>query len=225
MHAIPSSDLPADLPHNLPPGLPSGLRRRPIIGILRDCPLRHVEAIAAVAVQGGVDVLEVTLDSERPLDQISLIRDAHPTAEVGVGSVRSAQDVAPAVSAGATFVVSPIVDARVIAAASDLGVPSLPGAATPTEIEQAVRHGATAVKVFPAAQLGGPAYLRAVLAPLGSPPLVPTGGVDAATAPEYLQAGAVAVALGGSLFPPRAMEVGDTATIERLVRDLARAIP
>jgi 2-dehydro-3-deoxyphosphogluconate aldolase/(4S)-4-hydroxy-2-oxoglutarate aldolase len=91
-----------------------------------------------------------------------------------------------------------------------------PGAATPTEIERAIRLGATAVKVFPIEQLGGPAYVRAILSPLGSPPLIPTGGVGVEDIPRYLEAGAVAVGLGGALFPRSALDSGDTATVARL---------
>jgi 2-dehydro-3-deoxyphosphogluconate aldolase/(4S)-4-hydroxy-2-oxoglutarate aldolase len=165
-------------------------------------------------------VIEVTLDSERPLDQIATIRDAFPDVEVGAGSVRRAEDVAAAVGAGASFIVSPIVDEEAIRAARELGVAALPGAATPTEIDQARRHGATAVKVFPIEQLGGPAYIQAILFPLGSPPLIPTGGVTVDSIPLYLRAGAVAVGLGGTLFPKPALESGDTSTVARLAMEV-----
>lgn len=200
--------------------LPTGLERVPVIGILRGCPFRYAEAVAGAAIGAGLTVIEVTLDSERPLDQIATIRDAFPDVEVGAGSVRRAEDVAAAVGAGASFIVSPIVDEEAIRAAREFGVAALPGAATPTEIDQARRHGATAVKVFPIEQLGGPAYIQAILSPLGSPPLIPTGGVTVDSIPLYLRAGAVAVGLGGTLFPKPALESGDTSTVARLAMEV-----
>jgi 2-dehydro-3-deoxyphosphogluconate aldolase/(4S)-4-hydroxy-2-oxoglutarate aldolase len=206
------------------PILPAGLDQNPVIAILRGCPLRHAVAMAGAAIRAGLTVIEVTLDSERTFEQIAAIRSAHPEAEVGVGTVRHAEEVAPAVEAGAGFVVSPIVDDDVIRAADAFGVASIPGAATPTEIERAVRKGATAVKVFPADQLGGPAYLKTIRAPLGSPPLIPTGGVTAGSIREYLKAGAVAVGVGGTLFPNMALHEGDVTTVERLAKEIVAAV-
>lgn len=202
------------------PSLPAGLEHQPVIAILRGCPFRYAEAIAGAAIGAGLTVIEVTLDSERPLDQIAAISAAFPGVEVGAGSVRRAEEVAPAVEAGARFIVSPIVDQDTIRAAVELGVASIPGAATPSEIEEARRHGATAVKVFPVEQLGGPGYIRAILSPLGSPPLIPTGGVSVESVPEYLAAGAIAVGVGGALFPKATLEKGDTNAVERLAKEV-----
>lgn len=206
------------------PILPAALDRNPVIAILRGCPLRHAVAVADAAIGAGLTVIEVTLDSERALDQIALISSAHPDAEVGVGTVRRVDEVAPAVDAGARFVVSPIVDADLIRSAAELGVASIPGAATPTEIDHAFRSGATAVKVFPIEQLGGPGYIRAIRSPLGSPQLIPTGGVEAGSIAEYLAAGAVAVGVGGTLFPRTALAEGDAVTVERLAKEIVAAV-
>lgn len=200
------------------PSLPAGLDHRPLIAILRGCPFRHAEEMAGAAIGAGLQVIEITLDSERPLDQIAAISAAYPEVEVGAGTVRRGEDVAAAVSAGARFIVSPIVDRGIIEAAAELGIASLPGAATPSEIEAALRHGATAVKVFPVEQLGGPDYIKAVLSPLGNPPLIPTGGVSVESIPQYLGAGAIAVGLGGALFPTAALKSADAATVARLAK-------
>lgn len=206
------------------PNLPAGLNQHPVVAILRGCPVRHAEAIAGAAIGAGLTVIEVTLDSERPLDQIAAIGRAFPAAEVGAGTVRHVTEVSPAVEAGARFIVSPVVDADIIAAAVELGVASIPGASTPSEIEQARRRGATAVKVFPIEQLGGPGYIRAILTPLGNPPLIPTGGVTVASIPDYLEAGALAVGIGGTLFPKRALESGDTDTVGRMAKEVVEAV-
>ena len=207
------------------PNLPQALETRPVIGILRGCPLSHARAIAGAAIAGGLTVIEVTLDSERPFEQIAAIRAAYPEADVGVGTVRAAEQVGPSVEAGATFIVSPIVDSGVITTAVEHGVAAIPGAATPTEIDHALRLGATAVKVFPIDQLGGPGYIRAIRSPLGDPPLIPTGGVDAGSISEYLRAGAIAVGLGGTLFPRAAIAEGDGDTVARLASEIVEALP
>ena len=203
-----------------PPSLPPDLTKTPVVAILRGCPPAHAEVMAGAVIAAGLTVIEVTLDSESPLEQVANIRQAFPQAKVGVGSVRRAYQVAPAVAAGASFVVTPVVASEVLAAALEAEVACIPGAATPTEIDLATRLGATAVKVFPADLLGGAAYVRAVMSPLGSPALIPTGGVTPATVVAYLRAGAVAVGLGESLFPRSALEAGDADTVARLAKEV-----
>jgi 2-dehydro-3-deoxyphosphogluconate aldolase/(4S)-4-hydroxy-2-oxoglutarate aldolase len=195
-----------------------------VVAILRGCPPAHLEAIAGAAIGAGLTVIEVTLDSESPLEQVARLRKKFPQANVGVGSVRRIDQVAKAVAAGASFVVTPVVASAVMAAALEEEVACIAGAATPTEIDLATRLGATAVKVFPADLLGGPAYIRAVMSPLGSPALIPTGGVSPADVAEYLRAGAVAVGLGGSLFPRSALETGDAGTVARLAEEVMESL-
>ncbi len=196
----------------------------PVIGILRRCPPRHVGDVAIAAHEAGLTALEITLDSTRPFDAIRALIAAHPGLAVGAGTVRSVGEVTLAVEAGARFIVSPHLDPEVIAAASAAGVVSIPGAATPTEVWRATTGGADLVKVFPARELGGPAYLEAIRAPLGQPALVPTGGVDASNAAAFLEAGATALGVGGGLFPADALQSGDIAEVERRCRCLVAAI-
>ena len=113
---------------------------------------------------------------------------------------------------------SPVVDFGVIAACAEFGLPCIPGAATPTEIHAALGAGAAAVKVFPASALGGPAMIAAIAGPLGHPPLIPTGGIDAASVADYLAAGAVAVGAGSGMFAPEALRSGDVERVRRDVR-------
>ncbi len=204
--------------------LTTALARVPVIGILRGCPPEHVSAVAATAQEAGLTALEVTLNSERPFDAIRILAEAHPDLSIGAGTVRLASQVTQAVEAGARFIVSPQLDTQVIAAAAVAGVTSVPGAATPTEIWEATQEGADLVKVFPARELGGPAYVKAVLGPLGSPALVPTGGVDASNAAAFLEAGSTALGVGGALFPRDALESGDTVEVGRRCRSLMAEI-
>ncbi|WP_069622432.1 bifunctional 4-hydroxy-2-oxoglutarate aldolase/2-dehydro-3-deoxy-phosphogluconate aldolase, partial [Streptomyces niveus] len=122
---------------------------------------------------------------------------------VRAGTVLTAADAHAVHRAGADFVVTPAV-CEGVTAARELGLPVLAGVMTPTEIVAALRAGACAVKIFPAAQAGGPAYLRALQGPFPDVPFVPVGGVDAAAARAYLDAGALAVGIGSPL-------VGDAA--------------
>jgi 2-dehydro-3-deoxyphosphogluconate aldolase/(4S)-4-hydroxy-2-oxoglutarate aldolase len=213
---VPSDDVNIDLFE--------ALQRSPAVGILRGCPLRHIEAIAGAAIAGGFTVLEVTLDSPEPYRSIERIADSATTVLVGAGTVRTTTDVEKAVDSGAAFLVSPLVEPSVIAEAVRRNVPIFPGAATPTEISHAVRSGAAAVKVFPASHLGGPGYIRAISGPLGHPRLVPTGGVTIENASPFLSAGAFAVGVGGSVFSREDLESGDAERVRAAAFSLIEAI-
>lgn len=143
---------------------------------------------------------------------------------IGAGTVRTTGDVQLAAAAGASFIVSPMLSVSVVKAAADHDLICLPGASTPTEIWAALEAGADAVKVFPARELGGPAFLRAIGGPLGRPPLVPTGGVATGDAAAYLTAGALAVGVGGSVFPSDALASGDTLQVGSLAAELVRSL-
>jgi 2-dehydro-3-deoxyphosphogluconate aldolase/(4S)-4-hydroxy-2-oxoglutarate aldolase len=207
-----------------PGSLFEALDRLPAVGILRGSPVAHLGAIAAAAVAAGFTVLEVTLDSPGPLEGIGLLQKAHPDVVVGAGTVRTEAEAEEAIAAGARFIVTPMLDPEVVTTCVTAGIPVVPGAATPTEIWRALDLGASAVKVFPARELGGPAYLRAVLGPLGRPPLVPTGGVGTDNAAALLEAGALAVGVGGSVFPADALRDGDAGRVGSLASALVRSI-
>jgi 2-dehydro-3-deoxyphosphogluconate aldolase/(4S)-4-hydroxy-2-oxoglutarate aldolase len=201
------------------------LGKVPVIGILRGCPPDRVEEVAAAAVDAGILTLEVTFDSEAAPLQIARLRGAFPEAAIGAGTVLEMADLERALSNGASFIVTPVIEEDIVIACRDLRLPCLVGAATPTEIWRAHRLGAEGIKVFPAEQLGGPAYLAALRSPLGPLALVPTGGVEAANARAYLESGAVALGVGSSLFPRQAMQDGDLGTIERAIEHLVAALP
>jgi 2-dehydro-3-deoxyphosphogluconate aldolase/(4S)-4-hydroxy-2-oxoglutarate aldolase len=144
---------------------------------------------------------------------------------VGAGTVLSVGDAEEAVDAGARFLVSPVVDAAVIRRAAELGVASLPGAHTPTELLAAHQAGAPLLKLFPA-PAGGPAWLRSVLAPLPFLRVVPTNGVDLDNAAEWLAAGAWALGFVASLFAPEDLREHRWDRIEeRAARILSQVRP
>lgn len=201
------------------------LGRVPVIGIVRRCPPDRVVELVGAARAAGLRVVEVTFDSQEPARQIADLRAAYPDLTVGAGTVTDLDQLEAARRVDAAFVVTPALVEEVVRSCRELGVPCVPGAASPTEIWGAHRAGASAVKVFPAAHLGGPAYLRAIRAPLGEVPLVPTGGVGPDDAADYLRAGAVALGMGSALFPREALEQGDARVVEervgRLIEKLA----
>ncbi|MCW2740995.1 MAG: hypothetical protein JWR45_1417 [Blastococcus sp.] len=191
-----------------------------LVAILRGRSGERLSAACDRLLEAGVRCLEITLNTPGALTVAGrLAGDAAPGVEVGVGTVRRPEEVDAAADAGATFVVAPNMSPAVGERAAERGLGWFPGALTPTEIATAWDLGATAVKVFPAGSAGGPRYLREVRAPLDDILLVPTGGVSVEDVPGYLQAGAVAVGMGGPLIG-RALE--DDEDLLRL-GDRARA--
>lgn len=171
-----------------------------IIAILRGDFEGREEEIVSALVDGGITAVEVTLNSPDALKSIDrLARGFGSRIAVGAGTVLTVGEVVRAAGAGARFIVSPNRDTRVIAETRRLNLVSLPGCFTPSEIVEALDAGADAVKIFPADTLG-PAYIRAVRAPLGAVRLVPTGGVTPEKAREYFAAGAWAVGVGSELL-------------------------
>lgn len=198
----------------------------PAVAILRGGTGEHVEAVVDTLVGAGVRAIELTTNTPRWREGTAwTARRFGDGVSVGVGTVLDPEQVDEAADLGASFVVSPHLDPAIGARAHERGLGWYPGAATPTEIVRAWRLGARAVKVFPAAQLGGPAYLRQVLAPLDFVDVVPTGGIGVDDAADYLAAGAVAVGLGSPLVGD-ALGTGDTVALrsraERLVAGLGR---
>lgn len=198
----------------------------PAIAILRGGNGEHVEDVIATLVDTGVRAIEITTNTPRWREGIAWATERYGTAaSIGVGTVLEPRQLDEAAAAGAVFAVSPHLDAELGERAHERGLGWYPGAATPTEIVRAWRLGARAVKVFPAAQLGGPAFLKQVLAPLDFVDVIPTGGIGVDDASDYLAAGAVAVGLGSPLVGD-ALTSGDLDALRaragRLVAALAR---
>lgn len=168
----------------------------PLIGIVRFHDGGDVSGAVDALARGGIELLEITIDTPGALDAVErAVRQGHI---VGVGTIVSAAQVTDAAAAGAHFVVSPGLSVEVITRARELGLEPIPGVFTATEILAASAAGAQVMKLFPASP-GGPTYLRALRGPFPSAALVPTGGVRIDEIRAYLDAGAAVVALGGEL--------------------------
>ena len=174
---------------------------------------------------GGIDVLEVTMTVP---NAPSLIRElvAHFGNDVlvGAGTVLDPETARACIRAGAEFIVSPGFDADIVRAAHEAEKPALPGALTPTEVMAALRAGADIIKVFPASAMGGAKYLRSLRAPFEHARFLPTGGVNAETARDFIAAGAVALGVGSELIDAQALARGDGETITARARELVAAV-
>ncbi|HZG85365.1 bifunctional 4-hydroxy-2-oxoglutarate aldolase/2-dehydro-3-deoxy-phosphogluconate aldolase [Paenibacillus sp.] len=174
-----------------------------IVAVIRGVPAERVPDVARALRNGGVRTLEVTAGTPGAMALIErLAAELGGDVLVGAGTVLDAETARAAILSGARFIFSPTVHAPTIAAAKRYGVVSIPGAMTPTEIVSAYERGADLIKVFPASVLG-PRFFSDVRGPLPHIPLMPTGGVDASNLAAYVQAGAAAFGVGGSLLPPK----------------------
>jgi 2-dehydro-3-deoxyphosphogluconate aldolase / (4S)-4-hydroxy-2-oxoglutarate aldolase len=195
-----------------------------IVAILRAEDAARAEDVVDVLLENGVRSLELTLTTRGALEVVERLASKVPDGtDLGMGTVLTADEVDRAVDAGARFVVSPSVVPEVIEAAARHGIASYPGAFTPTEIHTAWTAGASAVKLFPGGALG-PSYLKAVRAPLPDIPVIPTGGVDVSAVGDWLDAGAVAVGLGGPLIGDALRPGGDLDALAERARAVCAAV-
>jgi 2-dehydro-3-deoxyphosphogluconate aldolase / (4S)-4-hydroxy-2-oxoglutarate aldolase len=190
------------------------IRTERLVVLLRN--VHDAERLVGMLADAGVGVVEVTLDSPAAEEVIARLR-RRGDVTVLAGTVLTTEDVERAVAAGAEACVGPTFVPEVVGRCLELGVPAIPGALTPTEIDAARRAGAALVKLFPAAVLG-PHYVRDLLGPLGRVPLLATGGVDAGNAAAFIEAGACAVAAGSAITgadDPLAAARGLVAAVRR----------
>jgi len=185
--------------------------------------------VADALKKGGITVIEFTCSTPGALD---MVKEASARfggdVLLGAGTVLDPETARTAILAGAEFIVTPTANLDTIAMCKRYGRPVVAGAMTPTEMLTVWEAGADLVKVFPANNIGGPDFIKAVLAPLPQLRLVPTGGVSADNAAQYLKAGATAVAVGGNLVNKKAVANGDwdaiIAEAQRLVEAVRGAI-
>ncbi|MDX2228588.1 MAG: bifunctional 4-hydroxy-2-oxoglutarate aldolase/2-dehydro-3-deoxy-phosphogluconate aldolase [Leptolyngbyaceae cyanobacterium bins.349] len=184
----------------------STIRQSRVIGVIRTPRWDWGLPMAKAAIAGGVQLIEITWNSDRPGEVIQQLRQECPHAVIGAGTLLTVAQVEAAIAAGAQFLFTPHVNPILIQTAIAQDIPLVAGALTPTEIVTAWQAGATCVKVFPVQAVGGAEYVRCLQGPLGEIPLIPTGGVTLANTMEFLQAGAIAVGLSGDLFPRQAIQ-------------------
>ena len=208
--------------HRVTPEL-QPLARAGVIAVLRAPSADAAVGAAEALLAGGITGIEITYSTPDAARAIARLRDRHPSALVGAGTIRTPGQAGEAARAGAQFVVSPGSPPDLVAAMLATGLPTLAGALTPTEIMAAVDAGVHAVKLFPGS-FGGPAYLRALRGPFPDVPIVPTGGVSAGNLADWFASGALAVGAGGELCPGPAIAAGGHAEITERARTFRAAL-
>lgn len=193
-----------------------------VVAIVRGISSKYMIPTVEALKNGGITCVEVTfsLKSEEQsldtLNSISMIKEHFgDSVAVGAGTVLTPENVARAKEAGATYIISPNVDEAVIKATKKMGMISIPGAVTPTEVITAYNWGADIVKLFPAASLGLP-YVKALMGPIDGIPLTAVGGIDAANYRDFINIGCVGVGVGGNLANKKLIEAGDFESIKKL---------
>ena len=190
-----------------------------IMPVLRARSAAEGRALVDALVAGGISVMEVTMTVPGAVDLLHALKSEYgDELLLGSGTVTTAAEVEATIDAGAEFVVSPSLHPEVIAATKARGRLSIPGALTPTEAITAWRAGADFVKIFPCSAVGGPSYLKALLAPFPELNLIPTGGVTLQTAADFLKAGARALGVGSDLVNPQAIAQGKPEAITASAR-------
>lgn len=195
-----------------------------VVAVVRRPPYEKAVRITDALVAGGVKALEITVDSDRAFELISLLNERYgEEVLVGAGTVLDAETAEKAIEAGAQFIFSPILDEETIKATIHHDVISIPGVMTPTEIVKGYRLGADLLKIFPGSSLGVN-YIKELSAPLGHIPMMPTGGVTLDNVAQFIGAGAVAVGLGSSLLDKKAMEEERYVDITKRAEQFIQAI-
>ncbi len=180
-----------------------------IIPVVRAASARDAQAAAEAVYAGGISIVEITMTVPGAVEVIrELTRNCSPDVLIGAGTVLNVDAARQCLDAGAQFLVSPGLCLDTVKFAAREKVLILAGALTPTEVMAAWNAGADIVKVFPCGNVGGAKYIKALRGPFPHIPFVPTGGVDLATAADFLRAGAVALGIGGELVSAEALKSG-----------------
>jgi 2-dehydro-3-deoxyphosphogluconate aldolase/(4S)-4-hydroxy-2-oxoglutarate aldolase len=194
-----------------------------IIAVVRAKTATQVIPLSEALIGGGIIAIEITMTTRNAIEAIrEAANRVGGRALIGVGTVLDAATTKRAIDAGAQFVVSPITKAEIAQAARENNRPCMLGAYTPTEAQLAYESGADYIKLFPAENLG-PAYIKAIRAPLPHLKIIPTGGIDLANIASFFQAGCSAVGVGSSMLSPKLIEAGNWGELTRLARQFLEA--
>lgn len=208
----------------------SSIRQHKIIAIVRGVESSKCMKVAEALYAGGIRLMEITYNQSAPetwQTTAQAIGDIAKAFEgrmyAGAGTVTRPELVEMTAAAGGKYIISPNVNTAVIARTKELGLVSIPGAMTPSEILTAYDAGADFVKLFPASDLGI-SYLKAIRAPISHVPLLATGGINEKNAAEFLAAGAVGLGVGGGLANKKAIEAGEFEKLTEAAKALIAAI-
>ena len=201
------------------PDLIKSLETKRVVPLVASNDPKTALKISEALLEGGLDVLEVVLRTDAALDCLEAIAKEFPHAHVGAGTVLSTDQCQEVIRRGASFIVSPGLDAASVELANAAELPILPGGATATELQQAWNMGLRTVKLFPASLVGGPKILKALSSVFQDVKFMPTGGVSPDNLKDYLAVPAVLACGGSWLTPKDAIEAGDFAKITQLAKE------
>ncbi len=199
-----------------------------VIAIVRGMHPDQMAPLARALERGGIRMMEITFNQNAPetfqntVNAIRTLSQNMRDMAIGAGTVMTLEQLHMAADAGARYIISPDVNPALIAETKRLGLTSLPGAMSPTEIVTAWNAGADAVKVFPIGDLGV-GYLKAIRAPLSHIPLIAVGGVNERNCADFLRAGAIGVGVGGQLVNREWIDAGEFYKIASLAGKIAQA--
>ena len=197
----------------------STLRAAPVVPLVQSDDPQTALKISEALIAGGLNVLEVVLRTDAALDCLEAIVKAFPNAHVGAGTVVTPDQAREVIRRGATFVVSPGLDAEIVQICQEANIPVLPGVVTATELTAGYNLGLRTMKFFPAGLAGGPKMLKAFASVFRDVNFMPTGGVNAANLNEFLAIPAVLGCGGTWLTPKAAIESGDFDAITKLAKE------
>lgn len=200
-------------------------RKQPLMGILRGVEANIIESLVECVIDAGLKTLEITMNTKDAPQIIKrAVRMSKNRLTLGAGTVLSIEELEAALSAGATFIVTPVLIRDVMTHCARYKIPVFPGALTPSEIYEAWGRGATMVKVFPA-KFFGPEYFKEIKGPFNNIELLACAGVTPENLKDYFANGARAVSFGASVFRPEWLLKKDFASISCAIKQFVKALP
>jgi 2-dehydro-3-deoxyphosphogluconate aldolase/(4S)-4-hydroxy-2-oxoglutarate aldolase len=199
-------------------------KKAPIVGIVRNLSLEEVVQILPIYREAGLTTIEITMNTPGAVEIIRYALEHESEGlNIGAGTVCTKEDLDNALEAGARFIVTPIINKKVIKSCVKKGIPVFPGGFSPTELYNAWSYGAAMVKIYPATSLGAD-YIKDLKAPLNNIKVLPTGGINLENMQDFLKAGADGLGIGGQLFDKQLIRDKDWAGLklhfERFVQKL-----
>jgi 2-dehydro-3-deoxyphosphogluconate aldolase/(4S)-4-hydroxy-2-oxoglutarate aldolase len=182
------------------------------------------QAVEAIS-EGGIPIVEITMTVPDAINVIQqVVKKYEKDVLTGAGTVLNSAQAKACIDAGAEFLVSPGLSVPVLSTALAMKKLAIPGILTPTELMTASENGVTMVKVFPCGNVGGPKYIKSLRGPFPNIRMIPTGGVNAQNAADYMNAGAFAVGVGADLVDVSALRAGRTDKVTAAARELVQAV-
>jgi len=189
-------------------------KKAPIVGIIRNLSLEEVKQILPVYREAGLTTVEITMNTAGAEEMIRYaVANESEGLNIGAGTVCTKEELEIALEAGAQFIVTPVINKKIIKHCVKKGIPVFPGGYTPTELYNAWSYGATMVKIYPATSLG-PEYIKDLKAPLNHLKVLPTGGINLENMDQFLKAGADGLGIGSQLFNKKLIQEKDWAGLQ-----------